>query len=120
MLERIGELQGMIAEEMLGKNLFKKYALYVDWSTSSGKIASVKISNRDETGAEIIHEITIDGKNGVINRALVALLQALGDSKSIEDEWESKITEDIEKLKEETGAPVIRVPVYLSKEDTHE
>ena len=120
MLKHIGEMQRIIAEEMSGKNRFKKYALYVDWGAPSGMIDLVKISNRDEEGREINHEITIEGTNGIISRALVALSQALEKIKSIEEGWESRKTQAMEKLEKEAGSRVIYNPRLFSKEETPE
>lgn len=120
MLKHIGEMQRMITEEMSGKNRFKKYALYVDWGAPSGKIDFVKISNRDEEGREIIHEITIEGTNGIISRALVALSQALEKIKSIEEAWESAKKQEIEKLEKGAEGHVFYNPRLLSKEETPE
>lgn len=120
MLKHIGEMQRMIVEESSGKNHYRKSALYVDWSTISGRINSVKISNRDEEGREINHEITIEGTNGIISRALVALSQALEKIKSIEEAWESGTKQEMAKLEKETGSHVTYNPRLFSKEETPE
>jgi hypothetical protein len=120
MSKRIGEFQGAPVEEMSTANLREKYALCVDWIASSGKIASVRLSNKDKAGIKIIHEIRIEGKNGIVNRTLVALTQALETLKSMEERIESEIKEDIERKQKETGILVIRVPGGLSKENTPE
>lgn len=109
MLKQIGEFQSVPAEEIPdldipAKNLARR-SLYIDQSPQAGEKRLVTLSNRDESGANIIldaniiREIKIQGERELVNRTLSALIKAL---------------EDLE------GNPVIRVPNSLKKEDTPE
>ena len=121
MLERIGELQSIPAEEATIKNINKKSALYIEYHyAQSGKIDSVTILNKDESNEETTHEIRIEGKDGYVGRALVALIDALEALKSIEDRIEAKMIQEAERVQKERGVLVIRVPGSLSKEHTPE
>jgi hypothetical protein len=121
MLKPIGDLQSIPAEEVTVENINHKYALYIDYHyAQSGKIDSLAILNKDEPSEKIAHEIRIDGKDGYVGRALVALIDALETLKSIEDEIDAKIKQEAEKIQNEHGVPLIRVPGAFSKENTPE
>ncbi|MCK9570995.1 hypothetical protein M0R72_18750 [Candidatus Pacearchaeota archaeon] len=111
MSKHIGELQDVPLEDKWTR---EKYTLYVDWNASPEKIASVRLSNKDEAGRGIIpkHEIKIEGKNEIVNRTLEDLTEALEDLESKGEKRESEIMEDIKRGCAPGG--------YTSKEDTPE
>ncbi len=110
MSKRIGELQDVPLDDgwtLDEKRTSEKYALYVDWNASPEKIASVRLSNKDEAGREIPgHEIRIEGENGRVNKALEDITKDLIDLKSMEEKIESKWKEKDERVQKEKDIPV--------------
>ena len=89
MPERIGSLQDRPTQ--LGtKEAINKQTLYVDEKFSLGKVSSVSISNKDESGKNTIHEINIEGELGTVGRALVALINILKEIESKENDIKSQ------------------------------
>lgn len=117
---RIGELQ-RVPEERIKNEGFGEETLYVGSNLLSGNLNSVKISNRNESGDKITHEIGIEGKNGYVGRALVSLVQILGTMKSMEEKMESETKQEMERVQKEKGKVcVVFTPEILSKEQTPE
>ena len=119
MKRRIGQLQSIPAERVKTEGL-ELNALYTEFNILSGKLNSVTISNGTESGEKITHEIRIKGMDGYVCRALEGLIKILKEMKSIEDKIDAKMMQEAEKIQNEEGILVIRVPGFISKKDTPE
>jgi hypothetical protein len=116
MSKHIGELQDVPLDDdwtLDDKRTSEKYALYVDWNASPEKIASVRLSNKDEAGREIIrHEIRIEGENGRVNKALEDITKALKDLKSMEEKIESEMKEKDERELKKRNLDIPVTPMW--------
>lgn len=64
------------------------FGLHVETSHASGRIVSVKILNKDESGEKIQHEISIGEKDsGPMARTIEELIQALIGEKHFDDRF---------------------------------
>jgi len=116
---RVGNFQRIPAEETTVENISKKYTLYAGSIIFPGKANFVSISNRDDSGEEVMHEIWIEGNKAYVRRALVALDQALATLESVENRANSDMKQEMVRASKE-GKVAILVPGAISKKDLPE
>jgi len=93
------------------------FGLHVDIIKQLDKIKFIKLSNRDEFGDKIKHEISFDSRESAIT--LIDLIQALRDLKLYEDRIDSNIAQEIGQMQKE-GKLLIRTPGAIRREDLPE
>lgn len=114
---RIGELQRIPAEVSTVENIGEKIGLHVETVTASGRIVSVKILNKDVSGEKIRHEISIEEMDSrAIANTINEIIETLIDMKNREDQIESKMLHEIERMQKE-GKLLVRTPGTISVGD---